>query len=198
MATTIFDAKQRLLVVLAAVAAVVAIFASQFAPPQKPASADEAKAALAETIQGVRQRWPKLDHATTGDVEQKIADGDVILIDARSDDEFKVSHLKNAEHVKPDTSAADFVSRFGDRVQGKDVVFYCAVGVRSSTLATRVAEQLKSKGAKSVTNMAGGIFAWHNQNRPLVDKDGATDKVHSYDEWWGRMVARPEKIKNKP
>jgi len=195
-----FELKHRILVVLAALAALVAVYAQQtgLLADNAPKGGAAARAALGKTVNGVTTRWPDLAHIKTDAVAAKLDSGEFLLIDARSVEEFSVSHIKGAEHVLPDTSAADFQSRFGENISGKDVVFYCAVGVRSSTLATRVADVLKKNGARSVSNMAGGIFAWHNQARPLVDAKGATQSVHSYDKWWGRLVARPEQIQNKP
>lgn len=200
MTSMIFEQKHRILVVVAALAALVAAYAQQtgLLADNAPQGGAVARAALDKTVNGVTKRWPDLAHIKTDAVAAKLSTGELVLIDARSDEEFAVSHIKGAQHVLPDTTAADFQSRFGDQIAGKDVVFYCAVGVRSSTLATRVASVLKEKGARSVSNMAGGIFAWHNEARPLVDTKGATQSVHSYDKWWGRLVARPEQIQNKP
>ncbi len=78
------------------------------------------------------------------------------------------------------------------RVNGKTAVFYCSVGVRSSRLAERVAQGLKARGAVAVDDLAGGIFAWHGEARPLVDAKGPTDFVHPYDATWGRLLARPQ------
>lgn len=182
---------------VAALAVVGALVSYKLAHSDMPTSRG-AEAALSKTVHDVAKRWPKLDHVPAKSVADKLGRDDLVLIDARSTDEFAVSHLKGAEYVAPETTAAEFLKRFGDRVAGKDVVFYCAVGVRSSTLATRVASGLKDKGARSVVNMAGGIFAWHNQRRPLVNASGPTESVHSYDQWWGRMVSRPEHIQNAP
>lgn len=193
-----FDPKNRLLLVVATVAALVAFVGVQVAPSQKASGPGQAEAALAKTMNDVSQRWPKLAHVDTDSVAQKIGKDDLLLIDARSTDEFSVSHLKGAHHVAPNTTAEQFQSQFGDQIKGKDVVFYCAVGVRSSTLATRVGKVLKANGARSVSNLAGGIFAWHNEKRPLVDANGATQKVHTYDQWWGRMVERKDQARTSP
>jgi len=194
------EQKNRVLLVLVAMAALLSVFALQAGLPTltEAKGGATARQALAKTMNGVAERWPKLPHIATDAVSKKLGTENLLLIDTRSDEEFSVSHIKGAVHVLPDTSVAAFQSRFGDQISGKDVVFYCAVGVRSSTLATRVAEVMKEKGARSVSNMAGGIFAWHNEERPLVDAKGATQSVHSFDAWWGRLVARPEQIQNKP
>ena len=98
-----------------------------------------------------------------------------MVFDVRTPAEYAVSHLPGAVNVDPDMPAADFLARYGDSVDGKTAVFYCSVGVRSSRLASRVARELKARGAVAVDDMAGGIFAWHGEARPLVDAEGATD-----------------------
>ena len=77
-------------------------------------------------------------------------------------------------------------------LKGKTVVFYCSVGVRSSALAESVKADLLAAGTKEVVNLEGGIFGWHNQSRPLVDKSGPTTFVHPYNAYWGRLLTRPE------
>jgi 3-mercaptopyruvate sulfurtransferase SseA len=91
-----------------------------------------------------------------------------------------------------------FLERYGAGVDGKAVVFYCSVGVRSSALAERVAQGLQAHGATAVDDLAGGIFAWHGEGRPLVDAQGSTDFVHPYDSSWGRLLARPDLARNAP
>lgn len=192
------DRNARVLAVLATIAVLVAVVAAQFVPPMQQPTANEARAALTETMNNVAQRWPDLPHTPTETVAKRIGDDDFLLIDARSDEEFGVSHLKGAIHVPPDTSPEAFVALHGDKIAGKDVMFYCAVGVRSSTLATKLEPTLKKRGAKSVAEMAGGIFAWHNEKRPLTSARGETNLVHSYDAWWGRMVARQNLKRTAP
>lgn len=194
-----FDRKSRLLVVLAAIAALVGLLATQMMPSARDAEGgDQARAALAKTMASVAERWPKLAHISTESVAEKLGSNDQVVFDARSPEEFAVSHLPGAIHVAPDTTAADFIAAHGSKLDGKTVVFYCSVGVRSSTLATRVGPAVANHGGTRVADMAGGIFAWHNEGRPLRDGNGKTDAVHSYDKWWGRLIAEPEKSRTTP
>jgi len=153
---------------------------------------------LRATVDDVAQRWPRIDHAPPGEIAPHLADGNAIAFDVRTPAEYDVSHLPGAIHVDPATTEADFLARYGDAVHGKTAVFYCSVGVRSSRLATRVASGLKARGAASVVGMAGGIFGWHAEARPLVDAQGPTDFVHPYDATWGRLLARPELARQSP
>lgn len=114
--------------------------------------------------------------------------GDMLLLDVREKDEFAVAHIRGAEWLDPDTTARQAVERLGPRVAGRTVVLYCSVGYRSSKTADRVREALTSVGAERVVNLSGGIFAWHNTGRSLVDGRGATIYVHPYDRKWGRYL----------
>ncbi len=117
---------------------------------------------------------------------------DVLLLDVREEEEFAVSHLTGAVRVDPDIWRWSFMSKFGEKVRGKTVIFYCAVGVRSSQLAEDVQAALKERGAKAVYNLDGGIFAWHNESRTLVNANGKTEFMHPFDAYWGQLVKRGE------
>jgi rhodanese-related sulfurtransferase len=121
-----------------------------------------------------------------------------LLIDVREPDEYAVSHLPGAQRVDPDIWTRSFLSRYAKAARGREVVFYCSVGVRSSELADAVQDGLKKAGAHAVYNLEGGIFAWHNARRALTDAHGATDFVHPYDAHWGKLLMRNNLIRNHP
>lgn len=110
--------------------------------------------------------------------------GELLLVDVRDLAEYDVSHLPGAVHVDPDIATADFMRRFASEAQGKLVVLYCSVGVRSSRLAQRVDGSLKEAGALGAVNLRGGIFAWHNTGRKLGGNEGDDEHVHPYDRHW--------------
>jgi len=119
-----------------------------------------------------------------------------LLFDVREADEFAVSHLAGARRLDPDMDADDFMAAYGGLIAGRDVVFYCSVGVRSWRMVERLGDRLGA--AQSVWNLEGGVFAWHNASRPLANADGATDFVHPYNRSWGRLVDRSAQIKTTP
>lgn len=121
---------------------------------------------------------------------------DALLFDVREVDEFAVSHLPGARRVDPDMDADAFMAAYGALIGGRDVVFYCSVGVRSSRMVERLSDRLGA--ARSVWNLEGGVFAWHNASRPLENAAGATDFVHPYNRSWGRLVERSAQIKTAP
>jgi len=100
----------------------------------------------------------------------------LVLIDARPQVEFAVSHLRGAVRMTPDLLAK----------LSKDtpIVVYCSVGYRSAELAQR----LDSQGYKQVRNLEGSIFEWANEGRPVYSGKEQVHKVHPYDSEWGRLL----------
>lgn len=123
---------------------------------------------------------------------------DVVLLDARTDAEFGVSRIPGAQRVDPRMSAKQFQSTFGDKLKGKKVVVYCAVGGRSSDLASRIDATAKDAGAAGVYNLEGGIFRWHNEKRVLEGPSGPTDEVHPFSPNAASLIKRQEGIAYRP
>ena len=182
----------RTLVVLSLSVAAIGIAAFLAAPPQSGPSS------LQATIEDVARRWPQIGHITPGELAPLLQNNAALVFDVREEAEYQVSHIPSAIHVAPDSSPTAFLDRYGNAVKGKAVVFYCSVGMRSSALAARVAEWLKTRGATAVDDLAGGIFTWHNEGRPLVDAAGPTDFVHPYDATWGRLLTRQDLLRTVP
>lgn len=155
------------------------------------------------TLDAVRAQV-KTDHAglaqlsTAALAEALDRDEALLLIDVREEAEFAVSRIPGAQRVDPGAWTGTFLKEYGDKARGKRVVFYCAVGVRSSGLAARVEAGLKERGALAVYNLDGGIFAWHNEGRALADAHGATRFVHPYDSHWGQLVEHAELTRTAP
>ena len=168
------------------------LFAASELRARDPFTLEAVRAQVVRDYGGVAQL------STQTFVAQLARRSDVLLLDVREEDEFAVSRLAGAVRVDPDIWRRTFMSKFGERVRGKTVIFYCSVGVRSSRLAERVQTALKEQGAKAVYNLDGGIFAWHNERRPLVNAEGETDFVHPFDSHWGQLVKRSEMTRTSP
>ena len=122
-----------------------------------------------------------------------------ILLDVRSPEEFAVSRLPGAIRVDDDAIDTEVLETIGPAIKGRDIIFYCSVGVRSTRLAHRIRATLVNRGAGAIANLSGGIFGWHNAGRRLVGPDGkTTDFLHPYDEEWGLLVKRRERITYRP
>jgi rhodanese-related sulfurtransferase len=121
-----------------------------------------------------------------------------LIFDVREPGEFAVSHLARAVRVDLAADPDAFVKATAPRAKGAAVVFYCTVGARSAQFANRVDDGLLSAGAKSVHVLRGGIFAWHDERRPLYDARGRTKHVHPYDIAMAKMLKRPGLARMKP
>ncbi len=110
-----------------------------------------------------------------------------LLLDTRTPEEYKVSHLAGARFVPYNKFNLSMVK---DVPKDSPIVVYCSVGYRSE----RVGEQLKKAGYKNVQNLYGGIFEWVNQGYPVYNKDGKTNQVHAYSKPWGVWLQKGEKV----
>lgn len=144
----------------------------------------------------VRQSFPAVPQLAPDDFValQSKASAPLVILDVREPDEFAVSHIEGARRVDPKITAGDFQKAFGGEIKGATVVLYCSVGMRSSNLATQIAETSKQSGATAVYNLDGGVFRWHNEKRPLVRGANPTDEVHGYDYFWSRHLQRQDRV----
>jgi rhodanese-related sulfurtransferase len=125
---------------------------------------------------------------TVEDVHELLQEGEPVrLLDARTAEEFSVSHLPSARYVGYESFSAD---RVLDIPKKERIVVYCAVGYRSE----RVGEKLIEAGYRNVSNMKGGIFAWVNRGFPLYDDEGPTSRVHGYSKRWSRWLERGDVV----
>jgi len=105
----------------------------------------------------------------------------IVLLDVRRPDEFAVSHLRGAVRVTSPDHAAELLREVPENVT---VVAYCSVGFRSARLVT----ELRERGFEDVHNLAGSIFRWANEDRPLFRGDTPVRDVHPFDETWGVLL----------
>ena len=103
------------------------------------------------------------------------------VLDARTQPEYAVSHLKTAvriDPIAPDLTALLTVSK------DTPIVVYCSIGYRSA----KIAQQLEQEGFSCVFNLSGGIFQWANEERPIFRDEHPTQLVHPYDAMWGLLL----------
>lgn len=132
----------------------------------------------------ITRKFPTVQWLTTEEFARWLKDPvkqQPILLDARSEAEYTVSHLKQSQRIdpnQPDLAAFTGVSN------DTPIVVYCSVGYRSA----RIAEQLGQAGFSRVYNLEGSIFQWANEGRPVCKNDRPTMLVHPYDTLWGRLL----------
>ena len=114
-----------------------------------------------------------------------------ILLDAREENELKVSHLKNAICVGyNDFKLKETIAKLPTDKSTK-IVVYCSLGIRSETVAHKLIEE----GYTNVYNLYGGIFEWKNANFQVLDTLGnTTEKVHTFSKNWGKWLYKGEKV----
>lgn len=135
-------------------------------------------------LEGIRTTFPDVPQVTPAALAARL-DGPAppVLLDVRTADEYRVSHLRGARRIDPD--AGDF-GALADLPRDTAVVVYCSVGYRSSALARR----LRAAGFTNVANLEGSLFAWANEGRPVYRGDVRVDQVHPYNKRWG-LLLRP-------
>jgi rhodanese-related sulfurtransferase len=100
---------------------------------------------------------------TPKDFEIKMNESkDRLLIDVRTQDEYRQGHLPNA--LLLDYYSRDFNDQLSKLDKSKPVFVYCASGGRSNA-AARV---MKDMGFKQVFDLQGGFRAWSQAQKPIV------------------------------
>lgn len=138
------------------------------------------------TLRVVREAFPEVPQMSTQQLAAMRADGtapDIVLLDARSEAEFRVSHLPGAVFANNTRMALEALETSDP---ARTVVVYCSVGYRSS----RLAEKLRARGIENVFNLEGSLFQWANEGRPLYRGDERVYGAHPYDEEWGQLLYR--------
>ncbi|WP_340106206.1 rhodanese-like domain-containing protein [Rhodohalobacter sp. 8-1] len=111
---------------------------------------------------------------------------EVTILDARAPEEYNVSRIPGSVHAGYDEFNIAAIKHIP---KDEQIVVYCSVGYRSE----KIGEQLLQAGYRNVKNLHGGIFAWVNQNRLIIDDYGETDRVHPYSLFW-RVWITSDKI----
>lgn len=112
----------------------------------------------------------------------------ILILDTRSEKEYRVSHIPNAIFVDYDNFSAEAVQSYDKETP---VVVYCSVGYRSE----KIGEKLEELGFSNVRNLYGGIFDWKNKGHEVVNSAGLeTDSVHTYNENWSQWLKKGVKV----
>ena len=118
---------------------------------------------------------------------------DAVILDAREQSEYNVSHLKDALFVGYDHFNLEQTIQ---KIKNKDqaIVVYCSLGIRSETIANR----LKKAGYTNVKNLYGGIFEWRNNDFDIYDSQNKkTDNVHAFSKVWSKWLTKGTKVYSK-
>ncbi len=146
--------------------------------------------------QGLEQNYPTITHMSDKQLLSALEvanENNLLIFDVREQAEYDVSHIKGAHQLNPNAWASSVLKKYQGKFTGKHIIFYCSVGVRSSKMARYLKVDLLKQGAKSVSNLKQGLFAWANNARPMVNTKGATPFIHPYNDHWGQLITSKDK-----
>lgn len=131
----------------------------------------------------IAARFPSVSWLDAGTLARWMGDDSTkspVLVDVRSEEEYAVSHLRDALRVDPKQPDLESLPLNDDA----RIVVYCSVGYRSAALV----EEIREAGVGEVYNLTGGIFGWANEGRPLFRQGSRVQAVHPYDQAWAWLV----------
>ena len=84
------------------------------------------------------------------------------LVDVRTPDEFKAGHIEGALNIN--IASPQFEAELAKLNKAAPVYVYCAVGGRSA----KAASAMQKQGFLQVYDLTGGITAWKNAGKKVV------------------------------
>lgn len=112
----------------------------------------------------------KINQVNPAQFKQLIQKGNGVLLDVRTQNEYKNGHIANAGQLN--YYALDFRKRLLLLPKDEPIYLYCNTGWRSE----KAAQILEENGYKNVYNLEHGIMDWELQNLPVVvDPDAKPD-----------------------
>jgi rhodanese-related sulfurtransferase len=133
----------------------------------------------------IAARFPEVKWISSQDLARWQDDAgqpQALILDARTQPEYAVSHLRGAILIDPYRPSLRPVR---ETPPSGAIVVYSSAGYRGA----RVASWLSRAGYTSVVNLAGGLFKWANEGKPLFrDGDRPATLVHPYDQRWGLLL----------
>lgn len=136
--------------------------------------------------------FPRVGQISTANLAAWLSDAKrtpPVLLDVRTPAEYAVSHLAGAIRVEPGSKPGALHLPLD-----APIVTYCSVGYRSSDFG----EKMLQAGFKNVRNLDGSIFAWANENRPLVHDGEPTSQVHPFNPAWGTLLDKSHRANVPP
>jgi rhodanese-related sulfurtransferase len=140
---------------------------------------------LAPVKARLAKQYPDVHHLSIEDYLTRYPQA--VLVDVRAAEEFAVSRIPGAVHIEDRAELLAFARGHSDA----QLILYCSVGARSAEAARFLQEQGQAQGLAQnqqvgeVANLAGSLFEWANQKRPLENDAGPTTEVHSFNAFWG-------------
>ena len=105
---------------------------------------------------------------TVNELDQRVRDGDVTVLDVRGHAEWEAGHLPGVKNI----SLGFLSDRLEEIPRDRPLVVHCQSGARSA-IATSV---LRAKGFSNVVNLTGGFAAWQDAGHP-VERSASSDAL---------------------
>ncbi|MGO4383679.1 rhodanese-like domain-containing protein [Specibacter sp. RAF43] len=102
-------------------------------------------------------------NVTVGDLGQ-----DAVILDVRDDYEWEAGHIEGALHIPLE----QLPERLDDLDPDTDVNVICRTGGRSFRATTWLTEN-----GYTAFNVAGGMGAWFEADKPMIAENGQTPRV---------------------
>ncbi|WP_341257750.1 MULTISPECIES: ArsR/SmtB family transcription factor [Gordonia] len=128
------------------------------------AFADYAAGSLAELrdeLADLYRRRPPMESVDVAELDRRLREDDVVLVDVRSADDYARGHVEGAVSIP----VADLDRRIAELPESADVVAYCS---GPYCLASADAVAVLVGLGRSAKRVDGGITAWVRSGRPLV------------------------------
>ncbi len=145
-----------------------------------------------KTLEDLLDKYNKesIPYISVDDLHKAQLNDSLVILDAREQDEFDVSHIATAKNVGYDYFSSEKISK---EITDKNtaIVVYCSIGIRSEDIG----EKLEKAGFTNVKNLYGGIFEWKNKGYPVLNTDGKeTERVHTYSKQWSKWLHKGVKV----
>ena len=102
------------------------------------------------------------DTVDVNEFEKIIKENNVMILDVRTEEEFKEGHIKNAINI--DYYSKDFVKTCKEKLKKDNkIAVYCQSGYRS-----KKSSKILSKEDFKIVNLKGGIDNWRKYNKQTV------------------------------
>jgi rhodanese-related sulfurtransferase len=108
---------------------------------------------LKRRLSGVRDVAP-------GEATRLLNHENAIMVDMRSDRDYRDGHIVNAVHAPAENS--DMSARL-DKYRDRPLIVYCRSGQRSMP----VCGKLRKQGFEKVYNLKGGVLGWQQADLPV-------------------------------
>ncbi len=95
-------------------------------------------------------------------IQANAGNGDFIIIDVRTPEEYAGGHIENAMNV--DYYSASFKDEINGLARDSTYLIYCRTGARSAGAR----DIMKELGFQNIYNMTGGITDWVAKGLPVV------------------------------